>query len=68
MEKLIEEDGVMMTEEWWNQEREELISSIETAMQKEAANKDVLEIMIELVKNTRVRVSMAEYFEEEGGD
>jgi len=68
MEKLIEEDGVLMTEEWWNQEREELISSIETAMQKEVANKDVLEIMLELVKNARVRVSMAEYFEEEGGD
>jgi len=68
MDKLIEEDGVMMTEEWWNQEREELISSIEAAMAKEVANKDVLEIMIELVKNTRVRVSMAEYFEEEGGD
>jgi len=68
MEKLIEEDGVLMTEEWWNQEREELISSIEAAMAKEVANKDVLEIMIELVKNTRVRVSMAEYFEEEGGD
>ena len=68
MEKLIEEDGVLMTEEWWNQEREELISSIETAMQKEVANKDVLEIMLELVKNARVRVSMAEYFDEEGGD
>jgi predicted transcriptional regulator len=68
MEKLIEEDGILMTEEWWSQEKEELITSIETAMEKEVANKDVLEIMIELVKNTRVRVSMAEYFEEEGGD
>ena len=56
------------TKKWWDTEKHELIESIETAMQKEVANKDVLEIMLELVKNAKVRVSMAEYFDEEGGD
>jgi len=68
MEKITKEYENDLTENWRKQEREELISSIETAMQKEVANKDVLEIMLELVKNARVRVSMAEYFDEEGGD
>lgn len=68
MDKITNEYGLDVTEKWWKQEKEELISSIETVMQKEVANKDVLTIMLELVKKARVRVSIAEYFEEEGGD
>jgi len=57
-----------LTKKWWSKERQDLIENIEKAIQTTAANQDVLEMMIDLIKKTRVKVSMAEYFEEERGE
>lgn len=57
-----------ITEEWWSEQKDTLINNISKAMKNEAANQDVLEIMVELVKAAKVRTSIQEYYEEEKED
>lgn len=64
MEKQIDMSD-SITEEWWSEQKNTLIDNISKAMEEEAADQDVLEIMLELVKAAKVRVSMQEYYEEE---
>ena len=59
MEKQTGENS--MTEKWWDEQKTTLIDNISKAMNEEAANQDVLEIMLELVKTAKVRVSAYGY-------
>jgi len=57
-----------VTEKWWSEQKDTLIDNINEAMKEEAANQDVLEIMLELVKAVKVRLSIQEYYDEEKED
>ena len=52
-----------ITDYLWEEKKHELLESIDTALEK-SSNKDVLEIMRELVNNTKVVNTMEEFFED----
>lgn len=52
-----------ITDYLWEEKKHELLDNIDTALEK-SSNKDVLEIMRELVNNTKVVNTMEEFFED----
>ncbi len=52
----------------WEDKKLDLIDSIDTAMESDEADKDVLEIMKEFIKGTKVKSSIGDYFNEQNDD
>jgi len=51
-----------LTDYLWEEKKHELLESIDTVLEK-SKNKEILEIMVELINNTKVVNTMEEFFE-----
>lgn len=54
-----------LTDYLWEEKKHELLGSIDTAIEV-SKNKEILEIMKELINNTKVVNTMEEFFEDKG--
>lgn len=54
----------MDVENYWNSRKEELLNSIDKALERGEADKEVLELMKELLNNAKVKNSITDYFKE----
>lgn len=52
------------SEEEWEARKSALLDGIDTALTKETVDKEVLEIMKELISSTKVINTMEEYYED----
>jgi len=52
-----------LTDYLWEEKKQKLLESIDTVLEK-SKNKEVLEIMVELINNTKVVNTMEEFFED----
>lgn len=52
------------TKAWWSNKKQELVNSIRTTIEEGGMDKEVLEIMLEMVENARVKNSIKNYYDE----
>ncbi|HLD90986.1 MAG TPA: hypothetical protein VI911_08245 [Patescibacteria group bacterium] len=52
-----------LTDYLWEEKKQKLLESIDTVLEK-SKNKEILEIMVELINNTKVVNTMEEFFED----
>jgi len=55
-------------EHFWEKKKLDLINNIDTAMESGETDKDILELMKEFVKGTKVKSSIGKYFNEQNDD
>ncbi len=55
-------------EEFWEKKKLDLINNIDIAMENGEADKEILELMKEFVKGTKVKSSIEDYFNEQKDD
>lgn len=49
----------------WKQKKEDILSGIDKLMGKESIDKEILELMKELTKGTKVKPSIGKYMDEQ---
>lgn len=49
---------------WWDRKKEELLKGIDDTLERGKVDTEVLVLMREMVKKSRIRVSMEEFFKE----
>lgn len=54
----------MDVENYWNSKRDELLDSIDQAMEREGADKETLALMKELLRHAKIKNSMSDFFKE----
>jgi tRNA(Phe) wybutosine-synthesizing methylase Tyw3 len=56
---------MFLDDDIWALKKMEILDGIDAAMEKGSVDKDLLDIMKELLSSCKVKVSMKEYFEED---